>query len=261
MLRINNITKTFNPATPDERKALDNFSLEVKPGEFITLIGANGAGKSTLFNAICGNFITDSGSIVLDGKDITLLPQYERSRNIGRLYQDPTLGTAPDMTIEENLTLATKTGRWITYITAKDRELFKQKLSQLQMGLENRLTQQVGSLSGGQRQAMALLMATINPPKLLLLDEHTAALDPEAERKVMKITEEIVKEHDLTCIMITHDMQAALDLGTRTIMMHEGKIIYDVSGAEREKVTVSLLLEKFRIATGKDLNNDRMLMI
>lgn len=261
MLRINNITKTFNPATPDERKALDNFSLEVKPGEFITLIGANGAGKSTLFNAICGNFITDSGSIALDGEDITLLPQYERSRNIGRLYQDPTLGTAPDMTIEENLTLATKTGRWITYITAKDRELFRQKLSQLQMGLEDRLTQQVGSLSGGQRQAMALLMATINPPKLLLLDEHTAALDPEAERKVMKITEEIVKEHDLTCIMITHDMQAALDLGTRTIMMHEGKIIYDVSGAERKKVTVSLLLEKFRIATGKDLNNDRMLMI
>lgn len=261
MLKINTISKTFNPATPDERKALNNFSLEVKPGEFITLIGANGAGKSTLFNAICGNFITDSGSIILDGRDITLLPQYERSRNIGRLYQDPTLGTAPDMTIEENLTLATKTGRWITYITARDRELFREKLSQLQMGLEDRLTQQVGSLSGGQRQAMALLMATINPPKLLLLDEHTAALDPEAEKKVMKITNEIVREHNLTCIMITHDMQAALDMGTRTIMMHEGNIIYDVSGAEREKVTVSLLLDKFRQATGKDLNNDRMLMI
>ncbi len=261
MLRISNITKIFNPATPDERKALDNFSLNIKPGEFITLIGANGAGKSTLFNAICGNFITDSGSILLDGKDITLLPQYERSRNIGRLYQDPTLGTAPGMTIEENLALATKTGRWITHITNKDRELFRQKLSQLQMGLEDRLTQQVGSLSGGQRQAMALLMATINPPKLLLLDEHTAALDPEAEKKIMKITEDIVKEHDLTCIMITHDMQAALDLGTRTIMMNEGKIIYDVSGSEREKVTVSLLLDKFRQATGKDLNNDRMLMI
>ncbi|MBQ3383844.1 MAG: ATP-binding cassette domain-containing protein [Erysipelotrichaceae bacterium] len=261
MLKINTISKTFNPATPDERKALNNFSLEVKPGEFITLIGANGAGKSTLFNAICGNFITDSGSIILDGRDITLLPQYERSKNIGRLYQDPTLGTAPDMTIEENLTLATKTGRWITYITARDRELFREKLSQLQMGLEDRLTQQVGSLSGGQRQAMALLMATINPPKLLLLDEHTAALDPEAEKKVMKITNEIVREHNLTCIMITHDMQAALDMGTRTIMMHEGNIIYDVSGAEREKVTVSLLLDKFRQATGKDLNNDRMLMI
>ena len=261
MLKINNITKTFNPFTPDERKALDNFSLHVRPGEFITMIGANGAGKSTLFNAVCGNFITDSGSIILDGKDITLLPQYERSRDIGRLYQDPTLGTAPDMTIEENLALATKTGKWITRITPKDRELFKDKLSQLQMGLEDRLNQQVGSLSGGQRQAMALLMATINPPKLLLLDEHTAALDPEAEKKVMKITRDIVEQHNLTCIMITHDMQAALDMGDRTIMAHEGKIIYDVSGPEREKVTVSLLLEKFRQATGKDLNNDRMLMI
>ncbi|MBE6115959.1 MAG: ATP-binding cassette domain-containing protein [Erysipelotrichaceae bacterium] len=261
MLTINNITKTFNLSTPDERKALDDFSLSVKPGEFVTLIGANGAGKSTLFNAICGNFITDSGSIILDGHDITLMPQYERSRNIGRLYQDPTLGTAPGMTIEENLALATKTGRWITHITNRDRELFRQKLSRLQMHLEDRLTQQVGSLSGGQRQAMALLMATINPPKLLLLDEHTAALDPEAEKKVMRITEEIVREHDLTCIMITHDMQAALDMGTRTIMMHDGKIIYDVYGEERKKVTVNLLLEKFRQATGKDLNNDRMLMI
>ncbi len=261
MLTINNITKTFNLSTPDERKALNDFSLSVKPGEFVTLIGANGAGKSTLFNAICGNFITDSGSIILDGHDITLMPQYERSRNIGRLYQDPTLGTAPGMTIEENLALATKTGRWITHITNRDRELFRQKLSRLQMHLEDRLTQQVGSLSGGQRQAMALLMATINPPKLLLLDEHTAALDPEAEKKVMRITEEIVREHDLTCIMITHDMQAALDMGTRTIMMHDGKIIYDVYGEERKKVTVNLLLEKFRQATGKDLNNDRMLMI
>ncbi|MBR2701924.1 MAG: ATP-binding cassette domain-containing protein [Erysipelotrichaceae bacterium] len=261
MLTINNITKTFNLSTPDERKALDDFSLSVKPGEFVTLIGANGAGKSTLFNAICGNFITDSGSIILDGHDITLMPQYERSRNIGRLYQDPTLGTAPGMTIEENLALATKTGRWITHITNRDRELFRQKLSRLQMHLEDRLTQQIGSLSGGQRQAMALLMATINPPKLLLLDEHTAALDPEAEKKVMRITEEIVREHDLTCIMITHDMQAALDMGTRTIMMHDGKIIYDVYGEERKKVTVNLLLEKFRQATGKDLNNDRMLMI
>jgi putative ABC transport system ATP-binding protein len=187
--------------------------------------------------------------------------QYERTRNIGRLYQDHTLGTAPGMTIEENLALATKTGRWITHITNRDRELFRQKLSRLQMHLEDRLTQQVGSLSGGQRQAMALLMATINPPKLLLLDEHTAALDPEAEKKVMRITEEIVREHDLTCIMITHDMQAALDMGTRTIMMHDGKIIYDVYGEERKKVTVNLLLEKFRQATGKDLNNDRMLMI
>ncbi|MCR4672679.1 MAG: ATP-binding cassette domain-containing protein, partial [Lachnospiraceae bacterium] len=162
MLQINNITKTFNASTPDERKALDDFSLNVQDGEFITLIGANGAGKSTLFNAICGNFITDSGSIILDGKDITLLPQYERSRDIGRLFQDPTLGTAPNMTVEENLALATKTGRWITTITNRDREFFREKLSQLQMGLEDRLTQQVGSLSGGQRQAMALLMATIN---------------------------------------------------------------------------------------------------
>ena len=261
MLQINNITKTFNASTPDERKALDDFSLNVQDGEFITLIGANGAGKSTLFNAICGNFISDSGSIILDGRDITLLPQYERSRDIGRLFQDPTLGTAPNMTVEENLALATKTGRWITTITNRNREFFREKLSRLQMGLEDRLTQQVGSLSGGQRQAMALLMATINPPKLLLLDEHTAALDPQAEEKVMKITEEIVREHKLTCIMITHDMQAALDLGTRTIMMNYGKIIYDVSGQERENVTVSFLLNKFREATGKELNNDRMLMI
>lgn len=260
MLQIRNITKVFNPGTPDERKALDNFSLDVKKGEFITIIGANGAGKSTLFNAISGNFITDSGSIILDGEDITMKPQYQRSRSIGRLYQDPTLGTAPDMSIEENLALATKTNRWLTGITRKDREFFKEKLAVLDMGLEERLNQQVGSLSGGQRQAMALLMSTINPPKVLLLDEHTAALDPQAQEKVLTITNETVERDSLTCLMITHDMEAALRLGTRTIMMNEGKIIYDVSGSEREKMTIAGLLEKFRQATGKDLNVDRILM-
>ena len=261
MLEISHVTKTFNSSTPDERTALNDLSISVRKGEFITVIGANGAGKSTLFNTIFGNYLSDSGTIMLDGRDITMEPQHKRSHDIGRLYQDPSLGTAPDMTIEENLMLASKSGRWISGISRKDRQLFREKLSALGMGLEDRLTQQVGLLSGGQRQAMALLMATINPPKLLLLDEHTAALDPETERKVLKITEEIVDQYDLTCLMITHDMESALQMGNRTIMMHEGRIIYDISTEERKNLSVNDLLEKFHEVTGRNLTNDRMRLI
>lgn len=260
MLEITHVTKTFSPSTIDERKALDDISLSVDKGEFITVIGANGAGKSTLFNAICGNFMTERGLIVLDGQDITMKPQHERSKAIGRLFQDPTSGTAPNMSIEENLALACGSGKWMYRINKKDRQFFREKLGMLKMGLEDRLSQPVGTLSGGQRQAMALMMATINPPKLLLLDEHTAALDPQAAEKILEITAKIIEENSLTCLMITHNMESALQMGTRTIMMHEGRIIYDVKGEERKNLTVNDLLTRFRQVTGKNLDTDRILM-
>ncbi len=261
MLRIENVTKAFDKGTAGEKKALDDLSLQVGKGEFVTIIGANGAGKSTLFNAICGNFITDSGRIILDGDDITMLPEYKRSRKIGRLFQDPKMGTAPDMTIAENLALASKAGKWISGITSADRTAFRRELSILEMGLEDRLDQPAGSLSGGQRQALALLMATVNPPSLLLLDEHTAALDPGAQDKILELTRQTVEENSLTCLMITHNMASALEMGTRTIMMHEGRIILDVSGASRDKLTVDDLLSAFHQATGKHLSTDRMLLM
>lgn len=257
MLNIRNISKTFENGT---KKALDDLSLNVEDGEFITIIGANGAGKSTLFNAIGGNLITDSGTIVLNGRDVTLTSSHERARYIGRLFQDPSTGTAPDMTIAENLALASKSGTWMSRVTRKDRELFREKLAALDMGLEDRLDQPVGTLSGGQRQALALLMATINPPALLLLDEHTAALDPEAAEKILRITDQIVRKDDLTCLMITHNMESAIALGNRLIMMHEGKIIYDVSGEKKKELTVDMLLERFRMVTGRQLDNDRILL-
>ncbi|MBR0136861.1 MAG: ATP-binding cassette domain-containing protein [Erysipelotrichaceae bacterium] len=260
MLKLENITVTFEKGTAGEKKALDDLSLQVNKGEFITIIGANGAGKSTMFNAICGNLITAEGRIILDDKDITMLPEHKRSRQIGRLFQDPSMGTAPNMTIAENLALASKAGTWLSGINSADRRYFSKRLSVLEMGLEDRMDQQVGTLSGGQRQALALLMATINPPALLLLDEHTAALDPAAQEKILKITRQIVEANDLTCLMITHDMSSALELGNRTIMMHEGRIILDISGEERSSVTVDDLLERFREATGKNLNSDRMLL-
>ena len=260
MLEIRHITKTFNPGTVNAKTALDDLSLSVKDADFITIIGANGAGKSTMLAAIGGDFYTDAGSIELDGTDITLMPPYKRSHEIGRLFQDPMRGTAPGMTIEENLALAAGYGGWLGGITGRDREMFREKLAALDMGLEDRLRQPVGLLSGGQRQALTLMMATINPPKLLLLDEHTAALDPGAAEKVLHLTREIVEKEHLTCMMVTHNMQSALDLGNRTIMMDRGRVILDVSGEERAHLTVEDLIEMFREHSGRALDSDRMLL-
>ena len=260
MLKISHISKTFNPGTVNEKKALTDLSLHLAPGDFVTIIGANGAGKSTLFNAIAGSFITDTGSITLDGEDITFLPEYKRARRIGRLFQDPMSGSAPGMTIEENLALAAGHGGWFAHVGSADRELFREKLSQLGMGLEDRLRQPVGLLSGGQRQALTLMMATIIPPKLLLLDEHTAALDPGTAEKVLELTKKIVADNKLTCLMITHNMQSALELGNRTLMMDSGRIILDVGNEERNGLTVDDLLERFKVGVGKALDNDRMLL-
>ena len=260
MLILDKITKTFNPGTINEKKALKGLSLTVNDADFITIIGANGAGKSTMFNAIRGKFLTDSGRIILDDADITLFPDYVRARRIGMLFQDPMLGSAPGMTIEENLALAAGRGGWLSRISSADRKHFREKLSLLDMGLEDRINHPVGLLSGGQRQALTLMMATINKPQLLLLDEHTAALDPATAEKVLKITKEIVAKEKITCLMVTHNMQQALELGNRTIMMDNGNVIYDVSGEERKCLTVSDLLNKFKEQAGRMLDNDRMLL-
>ena len=260
MLKLNNISKTFNPGTVNEKAALSGLSLDVRDGDFITIIGANGAGKSTLFNAVAGSFFTDSGSIELDGKDITFMPEHKRARSIGRLFQDPMRGSAPGMSIEENLAMAAKRGGWFSHITKVDRAMFRERLALLDMGLEDRLTQPAGLLSGGQRQALTLLMATIVPPKLLLLDEHTAALDPGTAEKVLELTKSIVANDKITCMMITHNMQSALDLGNRTLMMDKGNIIMDVSGSERDGMTVQDFLDRFKAGSGKALDNDRMLL-
>ena len=260
MLKISHIKKTFGIGTVNEKTAIKDLSLNVGKGDFITIIGSNGAGKSTLMNAISGVFRVDSGSIVLDGIDITEMEEHKRSKMIGRLFQDPMKGTAPSMSIEENLYLASGISGWFGRITSKDRENFRERLSLLGMGLEDRMKNPVGLLSGGQRQALTLLMATYTTPKLLLLDEHTAALDPATAAKVLEITKSIVKENNITCLMITHNMQSALDLGNRTIMMNNGDIVYDVSGAEREKTTVADLLDCFKTKVGAALDNDRMLM-
>lgn len=261
MLEISHISKTFNTGTVNAKKAIDDLSLSVAEGDFITVIGANGAGKSTLFNAIAGSFITDIGRIVLDGQDVTLTPEHKRAKLIGRLFQDPMRGSAPGMTIEENLALAAGRGGWMSRVSKSDKKLFRDKLALLGMGLEDRMSQPVGLLSGGQRQALTLMMATFNPPKLLLLDEHTAALDPSTAEKVLELTKSIVSENRLTCLMITHNMQSALELGNRTIMMNGGNIIFDASGAQRDALTVVDLLNKFKENAGKELDNDRMLLI
>ncbi len=260
MLELRHISKTFNPGTVNEKRAIHDLSLTVADGEFVSIIGANGAGKSTLFNAIAGVFYTDSGSILLGGEDITLKPEHQRSKDIGRLFQDPMRGTAPGMSIEENLALAAGRGGWFGGIKKRDREEFRDKLAMLDMGLEDRMQQPVGLLSGGQRQALTLMMAIINPPKLLLLDEHTAALDPAAAEKVLNLTREIVEQGKLTCLMITHNMQSALDLGSRTLMMYDGHIVFDAKGEERGSLTVPDLLILFREAAGKALDNDRMML-
>ena len=262
MLRIDNITKSFSVGT-ETRRALDGVSLNVKKGDFITIIGANGAGKSTLFNAIAGSFITDSGTITLDGQDITLMSEYKRARSIGRLFQDPMRGSAPGMTIEENLALAKRRGKTRFLkpgITKKEREEYKELLKILGLGLEDRLTSKVGLLSGGQRQALTLLMATLQKPKLLLLDEHTAALDPKTAAKVLEITEMIVNRDHLTTMMITHNMQDAITHGNRLIMMMEGKIILDIQGEEKKKLTVRNLLDQFEKASGQEFSNDSALL-
>lgn len=263
MLELACISKTFNPGTVNEKKALSGVALRLEKGDFVTIVGSNGAGKSTLFNAIAGAFYVDEGAIRLAGEDITFKPEYKRSREIGRLFQDPMRGTAPHMTIEENLALAylrASHGSPFRRITPKDRELFRSQLAQLDMGLEERMRQPVGLLSGGQRQALTLLMATMVPPKLLLLDEHTAALDPATADKVLELTRRIVAEHRITCLMVTHNMAQALSLGSRTLMMAEGSIVLDVSGTEREGLTVNDLLERFRSGAGHALDNDRILL-
>lgn len=260
MLELSNLKMVFSKGTEDEKTALNNLSLTINDGDFITIIGANGAGKSTLFNAIAGTYLTEEGRIVLDDNDITSMPEHKRARAIGRLFQDPMKGSAPGMSILENLALAAGHGGWLSTISKKDKKLFKEKLALLDMGLEDRLNQPVGLLSGGQRQALTLLMATINPPKILLLDEHTAALDPATAEKVLNLTKQVVEENKITCLMITHNMQSALDLGNRTIMMDHGQIIYDVANEERAGLTVPDLLEKFKISVGKNLDNDRMLL-
>ena len=261
MLDVRNITLTFNSGTTDEKRALDDLSLHAEHGDFISIIGANGAGKSTLFNAIAGSFLTDSGEILLDGEDITLMPEHKRAKRIGRLFQDPMRGSAPGMTIEENLALAAGTGGWLSHVTRAEKQRFRDRVALLGMGLEDRMRQPVGLLSGGQRQALTLMMATFHPPKLLLLDEHTAALDPGTAEKVLTLTKQIVQENGLTCLMITHNMLSALELGNRTIMMHRGRIVMDVSGAERDALTVNDLLQRFKDSAGSALDNDRMLLI
>lgn len=260
MLVLDNISKTFNPGTINAKTALKNLSLTVNDGDFITIIGSNGAGKSTLFNAISGFFFTDEGRIVLDGEDVTMKPEYLRARSIGRLFQDPMLGSAPGMTVEENLALAAGTGSWLSRPSKKDKQMFRERLALLDMGLEDRMKQPVGLLSGGQRQALTLMMATINPPRLLLLDEHTAALDPATALKVLKITKEVVQEEHITCMMITHNLESALEYGNRTLMMDSGNIVFDVSGEERSKLTSDDLLNAFKKNVGHKLDNDRILL-
>ena len=263
MLQLNDLHKTFNPGTVNEKVALNRVSLQMEAGDFATIVGSNGAGKSTLFNAITGGFIADEGSILLGGQDITFAPEHQRSKVIGHLFQDPLKGTAPNMTIEENLALAylragTAPNAIFSRISRKDKALFREKLALLDMGLEDRMKQPVGLLSGGQRQALTLLMATLVTPKLLLLDEHTAALDP--AEKVLTLTKSIVAEKKITCLMVTHNMHQALELGNRTLMMDAGHIVFDVKGAARSKMTVDDLLEKFRENAGKTLDNDRILL-
>lgn len=265
MLDITAISKTFHPGTPNARQALRQLSLHLEDGEFATIVGSNGAGKSTLFGAIAGSFYTDEGRILLDGTDLTFQPEHRRSRVIGRLFQDPMRGTAPHMTIEENLALAyLRTAKnqnaFFSRTSKAEKQFFRDRLALLDMGLEDRMKQPVGLLSGGQRQALTLLMATLVPPKLLLLDEHTAALDPATADKVLELTRRIVAEHRITCLMVTHNMAQALSLGNRTLMMAEGSIVLDVSGAEREGLTVSDLLERFRSGAGHALDNDRILL-
>ncbi len=263
MLEVKNVTKVFNAATINEKVALNGISLTLNDGDFVTVIGGNGAGKSTMLNAIAGSFPIDQGNIIIDNDDVTKIPEYKRAKFIGRVFQDPMVGTAADMWIEENMALAMRRGKsrglsWA--INNESRKMFKEMLVKLDLGLENRLSTKVGLLSGGQRQALTLLMASMNSPKILLLDEHTAALDPKTAAKVLEITNYIVDNNKLTTLMITHNMADAIRIGNRLIMMHEGKIILDIHGEEKKNLTVENLLEKFQDVAGEKLENDRMLL-
>ena len=263
MLDIVNVEKTFNPGTINEKKALNGINLHLDEGDFVTVIGGNGAGKSTMLNMVAGVYPVDCGSIVVDGVDVTRLPEYKRAKYLGRVFQDPMTGTAADMQIEENLALAARRGKKRTLragITAKERAEYKELLKILDLGLENRLTAKVGLLSGGQRQALTLLMATLKKPKLLLLDEHTAALDPKAAKKVLDITEEIVRKDNLATIMITHNMADAIRVGNRLIMMHEGQIVVDVKGEEKKNLTIEQLLQLFEKSSGSKMTSDKVML-
>lgn len=251
MLKLSNITKTFNPGSVTEKRAIRGVDLELEDGDFVTIIGGNGAGKSTLLNMIAGVHYTDTGSIVLDGKDITLKPEYYRAKYLGRVFQDPLMGTAANMGIEENLAMAMRRGKrrglgW--HIKSEEKKFYKEKLALLDLGLEDRMTAKVGLLSGGQRQALTLLMATLQKPKVLLLDEHTAALDPKTAKKVLELTEEFVKKDNLTTFMVTHNMKDAIRYGNRLIMMMDGKVVYDVRGEEKKSLTVEDLLSRFSVS-------------
>ena len=260
MLKLENICLTFNPGTVNEKKALEGLNLQLERGDFVTVLGSNGAGKSTLFNTIAGTYLPDSGRVILDGKDITKLPDFKRSKDIGRLFQDPLKGTAPNMTIEENLALAYLRANHakspFSMVSRADRADFRERLSMLGLGLEDRMSQPVGLLSGGQRQALTLLMATLETPKILLLDEHTAALDPGTAEIVLDLTKKIVADNNITCLMITHNLASSLALGNRTIMMSGGHIALDIKGEQREGLTPDDLLKMFR---SQGLDNDRIL--
>ena len=263
MLEIQNIHKTFNPGTINEKVALNGVNLNLNPGDFVTIIGGNGAGKSTTLNAIAGVWPVDEGKIIVDGVDITKLSEHKRALYLGRVFQDPMTGTAATMSIEENMAIAARRGerRGLGWgITKKERERYKEALKELDLGLEDRLSSKVGLLSGGQRQAITLLMASLKKPKLLLLDEHTAALDPKTAAKVLAISDKIIQEHQLTAMMVTPNMKHAIAHGNRLIMMHEGKIIYDVSGEEKKNLKVADLLAKFEEVSGGEFANDRMML-
>lgn len=263
MLRLNKITKTFNKGTINEKPALVGVDLHLEPGDFVTVIGGNGAGKSTLLNSIAGVFPLDGGQIFLDGQDISRLHEHKRAVALGRVFQDPMRGTAADMQIIENLALAARRGahRGLSWGITKDEYAhYRDRLAELDLGLESRMTSKVGLLSGGQRQALTLLMAILKKPKLLLLDEHTAALDPKTASKVLSLTEKLVDEYQLTTLMVTHNMNDAIRLGNRLIMMHAGNIIFDIQGEEKSHLSVRDLLQKFEQASGGELTNDRMLL-
>lgn len=263
MLKLENISKTFNPGTINEKKALIDLSLHLKPGDFVTVIGGNGAGKSTMLNAVAGVWPVDTGRIILGGEDITALPEHKRAKLIGRVFQDPMMGTAPNMQLEENLALALRRGekRGLKWgVTNLEREDYRALLSTLGLGLEDRMTAKVGLLSGGQRQAVTLLMASMKQPKLLLLDEHTAALDPGTAAKVLELSDRIINENDLTAMMITHNMRDAINHGNRLIMMNEGRIILDVSGEEKKHLTKHELMEKFAEIAGTTVESDQVLL-
>ena len=263
MLTITNVRKTFNKGTINEKKALNGINLHLESGDFVTIIGGNGAGKSTMLNMIAGVYPIDSGKIVIDGINISREPEHRRAKYIGRVFQDPMRGTAANMEIQENLAMALRRGKirglgW--GIRNNEKDYYRTALAQLDLGLQTRMTSKVGLLFGGQRQALTLLMATLQKPKLLLLDEHTAALDPKTARKVLELTEKIVNEQELTALMVTHNMKDAIQIGNRLIMMHEGRIIYDVSGEDKKKLQVEDLLEKFETASGEEFANDRMML-